>query len=71
MVDKNDPVLVFTAADRCDRCGAQAYTLARHDDFPGELLFCLHHQRQVEDKLSDEGWELVSDWAAIENLVDA
>lgn len=71
MVDKNDPVLVFTAVDRCDRCGAQAYTLAHHEDFPGELLFCLHHQREVERKLLEDGWELISDTAAIEDLVDA
>jgi hypothetical protein len=34
----------LTAADRCDRCGAQAYvrvTLAAG----GELLFCAHHGR--------------------------
>ncbi|SMO43146.1 DUF7455 domain-containing protein [Propioniciclava tarda] len=40
----------LTAADRCDRCGAQAYlrvTLASG----GELLFCAHHARAHEDKL--------------------
>ena len=40
----------LTAADRCDRCGAQAYlhvTLASG----GELLFCTHHARKHEDKL--------------------
>lgn len=34
----------LTAADRCDRCGAQAYVrvvLAK-----GELLFCAHHARR-------------------------
>lgn len=43
-----DPRL--TAADRCDRCGAQAYlrvTLASG----GELLFCAHHARKHSDKL--------------------
>ena len=38
------------AADRCDRCGAQAYlrvTLASG----GELLFCAHHGRAHSDKL--------------------
>jgi len=37
----SDPL---TVADRCDRCGAQAYvrvTLAA-----GELLFCAHHARE-------------------------
>ena len=35
----------LTAADRCDRCGAQAYVRARlHGG--GELLFCAHHGRE-------------------------
>lgn len=40
----------FTALDRCDRCGAQAYVrveLARG----GELLFCAHHSREHAEKL--------------------
>lgn len=42
----------LTAADRCDRCGAQAYirvTLAAG----GELLFCAHHGRAHEAKLRE------------------
>lgn len=40
----------LSAADRCDRCGAQAYmrvTLAGGS----ELLFCAHHGKEHEDKL--------------------
>ncbi|GAA2103662.1 hypothetical protein GCM10009841_20950 [Microlunatus panaciterrae] len=40
----------LNAADRCDRCGAQAYvrvTLAAG----GELLFCAHHGKLHADKL--------------------
>jgi hypothetical protein len=40
----------LTAADRCDRCGAQAYmrvTLASGMD----LLFCAHHGKEHADKL--------------------
>lgn len=40
----------LTAADRCDRCRAQAYvriTVTRGLD----LLFCAHHGRQHADKL--------------------
>lgn len=34
----------LTAADRCDRCGAQAYVHARlHAG--GDLYFCGHHAR--------------------------
>jgi hypothetical protein len=42
----------LTAADRCDRCGAQAYVrvvLASG----GELLFCAHHGREHAPALSD------------------
>ncbi len=41
----------LTAADRCDRCGAQAYVrvvLAK-----GELLFCAHHARRHAAAYSD------------------
>ena len=35
----------LSAADRCDRCGAQAFVRARlHGG--GELLFCAHHGRK-------------------------
>ena len=46
------PRTPLTAADRCDRCGAQAYLrveLARG----GELLFCAHHAREHGDKLRE------------------
>ncbi|MDO5634446.1 MAG: hypothetical protein Q4G34_06205 [Micrococcus sp.] len=36
--------------DRCDRCGAQAYVRAQLAS-GGELLFCAHHARAVEDAL--------------------
>jgi len=42
----------LTAADRCDRCGAQAY-LRIGLASGGELLFCAHHARQHEDKLRE------------------
>jgi hypothetical protein len=42
----------LTAADRCDRCGAQAFVRARlHAG--GELLFCLHHSRKHLPALRD------------------
>jgi hypothetical protein len=40
----------LTAADRCDRCGAQAYIRVTIIT-GGELLFCGHHGRAHEDKL--------------------
>ena len=44
----------LTAADRCDRCGAQAYvrvTLASG----GELVFCGHHAAEFRDALEATG----------------
>ena len=42
----------LTAADRCDRCSAQAYVRATlHAG--GELLFCAHHGRAHEARLRE------------------
>ena len=38
----------LTAADRCDRCGAQAYLRVTMPS-GGELLFCAHHARAHQD----------------------
>ena len=43
---------VLSAADRCDRCGAQAY-LRVELQAGGELLFCAHHAREHGDKLKE------------------
>ena len=40
----------FTALDRCDRCGAQAYVRVELVS-GGELLFCAHHAREHAEKL--------------------
>ena len=39
----------LTAADRCDRCRAQAYL--RVTLHAGELLFCAHHGKAHADRL--------------------
>jgi hypothetical protein len=67
MIDAEDPVIEFTAEDRCDRCGAQAYMLAQHEDF-GELMFCAHHRREHVQTLFDEGWKIVDDYEGLERL---
>ncbi|GAB4099517.1 DUF7455 domain-containing protein [Sinomonas halotolerans] len=41
----------LTAADRCDRCGAQAYVRVVLESSGGELQFCAHHARAVEERL--------------------
>ncbi len=40
----------LSAADRCDRCGAQAYLRVLLVG-GGELLFCAHHGREHEPRL--------------------
>jgi hypothetical protein len=45
------PTKSLTAADRCDRCGAQAYV--RVILAAGDLLFCAHHGRRYEPKLRE------------------
>lgn len=40
----------LTAADRCDRCGAQAYVRVLLNS-GGELLFCAHHMRKHDDSI--------------------
>jgi hypothetical protein len=44
------PGSALSAADRCDRCGAQAYLRVELQS-GGELLFCAHHAREHGDKL--------------------
>jgi hypothetical protein len=49
-LDALESELSLTAADRCDSCGAQAYIRVRLDS--GELLFCAHHGKKHQEKLS-------------------
>jgi hypothetical protein len=52
--------LELTAADRCDRCGAQAYIRARLLN-GGELLFCAHHGRQHLPALIDQAVDILDE----------
>ncbi len=47
----------LTAAERCDRCGAQAYVRVLLAS-GGELLFCAHHGREHADKLREMAAEI-------------
>ena len=40
----------LTIADRCDRCGAQAYVRVVMPS--GQLLFCAHHAREHAPKFT-------------------
>lgn len=48
----------LTAAERCDRCGAQAYVRVVLEASGGELLFCAHHARKHEPQLRS----LAAEW---------
>lgn len=48
----------FTAADRCDRCGARA--AVRVILLHGELLLCAHHGREHEAALRDQALRVES-----------
>lgn len=54
------PSSALTTADRCDRCGAQAYVLVRLLS-GGELLFCAHHAKQYESGLKPLAVEIVDE----------
>lgn len=43
------PEYRFTAMDRCDSCGAQAYVGATVNG--SELIYCAHHARKYDQKL--------------------
>ena len=47
----------LTAADRCDRCGAQAYVRVVLEA-GGTLLFCGHHYSENADALSKQAVEV-------------
>ena len=51
------PAPELTAADRCDRCGAQAYIRVVLPS-GADLLFCGHHGRQHEAALRDVAAEI-------------
>ena len=53
----------LTAADRCDRCGAQARV--RVVLVSGDLLFCAHHAKAYEDKLRATAVEYVDETATL------
>jgi hypothetical protein len=48
------PTSALTAADRCDRCGAQAYVRASLVT-GGVLLFCAHHANEHRPALEAAG----------------
>ena len=53
----------LSAADRCDRCGAQARV--RVVLTSGDLLFCAHHAHAHEDKLKAAAVDYVDETATL------
>ena len=54
----------LTAADRCDRCGAQAFVRVILSS--GELLFCGHHAKAYQENLRDKAVDWVDETAALQ-----
>lgn len=56
MLDTTEQMVSFSALDRCDRCGAQAYAQAEKMGAASVLLFCFHHSKEFMDALLDGDW---------------
>jgi hypothetical protein len=54
---------VLKVADRCDRCGAQAFVLAK--GVTGSLYFCGHHFSKHGDALVDFAYEIIDERSLI------
>ncbi len=54
----------LSAADRCDRCGAQAFVRATLPG-GGDLLFCGHHAHELRGPLRDAGATLHDETASL------
>lgn len=60
----------LTAADRCDSCGAQAWTRVWVAADKSELLFCKHHFERNEAKFRELDYMWVDDRAKINAKLD-
>lgn len=54
-----DALPTLKNTDRCDKCGHQAYVLAK--GIEGELMFCGHHYRDYEFGLIPWAFEIVDE----------
>ncbi len=57
------PTPTLTAADRCDRCNAQAFVRVVLAN--GELTFCGHHAKAFEPRLRAQALEWVDETAQL------
>jgi hypothetical protein len=61
------PTNPLTAADRCDRCGAQAYIRVVLVT-GGELLFCAHHGKRYSEALRKVASEIQDETARLHTI---
>jgi hypothetical protein len=54
---------VLQVADRCDRCTAQAFILAR--GIKGELMFCGHHYNKSKNSIDSWAFEIINEIQSI------
>ncbi len=59
------PSASLSAADRCDRCGAQARV--RVVLASGDLLFCAHHAHAYESNLKPAALDWVDETASLQS----
>jgi hypothetical protein len=53
------PARHLLVADRCDKCGAQAFVIAKFA--AGELLFCGHHFSDHELMIRESSFEVIDE----------
>jgi len=51
---------LLTARDRCDSCGAQAFSIAENDK-SHDLYFCNHHKNKFEAQLIAQGFRITDE----------
>lgn len=54
-----EKIKILTALDRCDRCNAQAFVVAK--SFEGNLFFCSHHYNKWETAIRDWAYEIIDE----------
>lgn len=57
MVESKERVLKLS--DRCDRCSAQAFILAK--GIQGELMFCNHHYNKFKENIDSWAFEVINE----------
>ena len=59
MMETEEKTDVINAADRCDRCGGQAFFWV--NGVSGDLFFCRHHFLKYEDAIRSYAFEVIDE----------